>query len=124
MNDHVTRRDAPRTWKRGPANPAGDATRSVATHLRALRRERGWSAREVSERLTAAGWPITRASINQIEANARDGKLVRRVTVDDLMALAEVLGVDPASMLTAPACDACNGVPPGGFTCNQCGSGS
>lgn len=123
MSDHTTRRKSkPKT-----VTPAGDATRAVAAHLLSNRRARGWSVRELSERLIAMGWPLTSDAICRIEQNLRNGgtvRTVRKVSVDDLMALAEVFGIDPGSMLTAPACEACNGAPPGGFTCNECGATS
>lgn len=73
----------------------------------------------------AYGCPINRDAIVRIEGVYREfANHKRRVTVDELVAFAKVFGVEPASMLTAPECDTCNGAPPVGFTCQTCGRGA
>lgn len=100
----------------------GNATRAVAANVAAHRNARGWSLRTLSGHLHETGIALAPDALNKIEAALRgDGDNARRVTVDELVALAGLFGVDPASMLTAPDCDTCNGAPPTGFTCQNCG---
>jgi len=74
--------------KRNPLGPTGDAVRA---NVKRLREHLGYA--EVSRRLEAFGRPIPDLGLRRIEAGDR------RVDVDDLMALAAVLGVSPASLL-------------------------
>lgn len=95
--------------------PIGEASRIVAANILALRKSHGWPVRLLSQKLAAAGRPLLASAITKIELGSR------RVDVDDLVAFAKAFGVEPASMLTAPDCDTCNGAPPTGFTCQTCG---
>lgn len=77
--------------KEAARGPTGD---TVATRLRDLRTDVvKLSYTELSERLKSAGWPISPVGIRRIE----DGE--RKVTVDDLVALAVALGVSPVTLL-------------------------
>jgi len=100
--------------------------RQVATNVRRLRTARGLSLREMAARLAAAGYSLSADAINKIE-NGREAdseKQVRRVDVDDLHALAAVLGARPEELWAAPAdCPTCHGKPPTGFICAACGAG-
>ena len=72
----------------------------AAERLRAIRKAQGLSLREVSERVTAAGWPLILTAIGKIENGDR------RMDVDDLTALAAALGVTPATLLLPDSDDA------------------
>lgn len=65
----------------------------VAARVRALRDRHGWSQDELAARLIAHGMTaMSRTAVVKIETGARD------VRVDDLLALAFVLGVPPAAL--------------------------
>lgn len=87
----------------------------AAGNIRRLREYRGLTYAEVARRLTATGQPIAVLGLRRIERGDR------RVDVDDLFALAAVLGVEPSRLLDAQQCNRCLGAPPSGFTCNHCG---
>ena len=61
--------------------------RMIAARLRELRTERGWSARELSERCADLGRPIARDVLSKIETNAR------RARVDEVAVLAAAFGL-------------------------------
>lgn len=71
----------------------GERVSERVAHFRADRR---LTYLALSERLTAAGWAIPELGLRRIEAGAR------RVTVDDLMALAVALNVSPLELLLPP----------------------
>jgi transcriptional regulator with XRE-family HTH domain len=91
----------------------------VIAQLRAIRNERKVSAQELADRMTAAGYPIKRSVIANLESGRR-----AEVSVDHLAIAAKALGVDPAAILrrVAAPCPHCTGQPPAGFTCNTCGT--
>jgi transcriptional regulator with XRE-family HTH domain len=91
-------------------------SRIVAANILAQRKSRGWTVRVMSEKLAQAGRPLLASGVTKIELGSR------RVDVDDLVAFSAAFGVDPASMLARPGCATCNGAPPVGFTCNECGT--
>ena len=64
--------------------PAG---RQVAANILIVRKARGYTTNALSERLGTLGRPILANGITKVE------KFGRRVDVDDLVALAEALGV-------------------------------
>ena len=74
----------------------GATGHAVAANSRRIRELSGLTLQDVSDRLTRYGRPIARSGLSKIEAAAR------RVDVDDLVALAEVLGTTPDDLLTAP----------------------
>jgi transcriptional regulator with XRE-family HTH domain len=88
----------------------------VAENIRRLRAMRVMTYVALSRRLAVIGRPIPVLGLRRIEQGER------RVDADDLVALAEVLGVEPVQLLAAPACNACYGAPAYGFTCNECGA--
>lgn len=91
----------------------------VIAQLRAIRNELKVSAQELADRMTAAGYPIKRSVIANLESGRR-----AEVSVDHVAIAAKALGVDPAAIVrrvTAP-CPHCTGQPPAGFTCNTCGT--
>jgi len=67
--------------------------RTVAENVLRLRKARGLSTTQLSKLLGEVGRPIQPTGITKIE------KRERRVDVDDLMALASVLRVNPSALL-------------------------
>jgi transcriptional regulator with XRE-family HTH domain len=65
------------------------STALVGLTVKRLRGDRGWSAAELAERLTAAGVPTSRTTVSDIETGRRSF-----VTLDELLALARVLEVE------------------------------
>lgn len=91
----------------------------VVGNVRAIRKRLRWSAAELAERLPP-GSGLTRSAIANAESGRRD-----HVTVDELAALAEALGVTDPWALTrpeVPPCETCGDNPPPGFRCMVCGS--
>lgn len=85
--------------------------------VRKLRQARGLSAQGLVDLVQAQGVPITRAVVANMESGRR-----AVMTVDELCALAEVLGSTPEGLLgSAPLCGTCRGEPPAGFSCLNCG---
>ncbi|MFJ3282457.1 helix-turn-helix domain-containing protein [Streptomyces halstedii] len=78
---------------------AGMAAERTARMVAAEREARGWEQRELAERLTQAGRPMSQPVVSRIESGAR------RIDVDDLVALAAVFSVSPAALLPAPEPD-------------------
>ena len=66
----------------------------LSGRLLELRNKRGWSQDELASRLSAYDVVWQRTTIAKIEAGTRS------VTVDDLVALAFVLGVSPTALMT------------------------
>jgi transcriptional regulator with XRE-family HTH domain len=99
----------------GEATPL---TSAVITRMRELRHRRGWSAQEMSNRMSTAGAPITRGMIANLENGRRAD-----VTVDELAGAARIFGVHAAWLLfgSGASCSACEDAPPKGFSCNYCG---
>lgn len=99
-------------------NHVGQLGRTVARNVRRLRGTRELSTREMAEMLAEVGRPIPATSITRIE------HLYRSVDVDDLAALASVLGVEIGELLSLAPCAVCNDQPPEGFICRTCGAGT
>jgi transcriptional regulator with XRE-family HTH domain len=76
----------------------GEAGGHVAAAVAAHRQRRGLDQAGLAERVTAAGRPMSASVLGKVEAGAR------RVDVDDLVALAAALDVDPVQLL--PGADA------------------
>lgn len=72
----------------------GPTANTVAENVQRLRDADNLTFTQVSDRLEAAGWPLTPVAVRRIEQGSR------RVTVDDLMALAVALKVSPSTLLT------------------------
>lgn len=69
----------------------------IGANLARIRRSRpGLSLRKLAERLAAVGRPINADSINRAEKGRR------QVSAAELIALAEVLGVSPVTLLMPP----------------------
>lgn len=71
----------------------GPTARTVSDNLKRLRKTRGMTTRQLSALLERTGRSIPASGITRME------KAERQVTVDDLVALAVVLGVSPSALL-------------------------
>jgi transcriptional regulator with XRE-family HTH domain len=76
-----------------PATQYGPTANALAENVRRLRERRGMTIYSLSGALDKAGRPITPSAVAKIERQQR------QVTVDDLAALAVVLGVSPSALL-------------------------
>jgi transcriptional regulator with XRE-family HTH domain len=75
----------------------------VAANVKRLREARGLTLRALAAQLKEKGRPLSADALNKIENGASDEpKQIRRVDVDDLMALAAALGVNPNALLLPP----------------------
>jgi transcriptional regulator with XRE-family HTH domain len=80
--------------RRVEIGPVGETVRG---NVADLRKRRGLTLRDLSEKMTAAGRPMAYNTLSEIERGAR------RVDVDDLVALAVALGAPPIDLLGVPA---------------------
>lgn len=83
--------DEPKSTRR--TNDVGPTGAQVAENLRRIRTARGLSTSRLSKLLAFIGRPIQPTGITKIE------KRERKVDVDDLVALAAALGVNPSALL-------------------------
>lgn len=95
------------------------ATQFAVNRIRTIRKQRGMTAAELAEGMTRAGYRVDRTWITKAENGGR-----QEISVDWLMAAAEVLDVPAVSLLGKPCCEQCNDAPPPGFACTKCGAGS
>ncbi len=78
----------------------GPVSDYVAANVARLRKRRGVSQQGMSQHLAELGRPMLPSAISKIEGRERS------VDVDDIMALAVALGVNPSALLLPPdACD-------------------
>jgi transcriptional regulator with XRE-family HTH domain len=92
----------------------------VVRELTALRRQCKISAQQLADRMTAAGYPINRSVIANLENGRRT-----EISVGYLAIAAQVLGADAAAILRRAApCPQCANDPPAGFACRTCGAGA
>jgi transcriptional regulator with XRE-family HTH domain len=76
------------------------------------RERRGWSVRELARKSgVAASTPL------RIEAG-QDSSL------SSAIAVSSALGLSLDVLLAEPGCGVCDGSPPGGFICSECGRGA
>ncbi|MFG1617363.1 helix-turn-helix domain-containing protein [Nonomuraea wenchangensis] len=85
--------------ERTQKNPLGPTGECLSENISRLRRARGMSYRELSEKLSELGRPIPTLGLSRIENRER------RVDADDLMALAVALAVNPNALLLPPVSD-------------------
>jgi tetratricopeptide (TPR) repeat protein/transcriptional regulator with XRE-family HTH domain len=72
-----------------------EVTSHVATRMRQLRRQRGWSALQLAEACAQAGLAsLTRSTIAKIESGVRQS-----VTAEEIAVLARVFGVTPTDLV-------------------------
>lgn len=74
----------------------GPVGHTVRLLIKTIRLERRLRLADLSERLADRGHPLSMASLSQIETGGR------RVDVDDLIAIAGALGVNPIELLSVP----------------------
>ena len=77
----------PRSLEIGPAGM------QAARAIEILRAERGLSQRQLADRVTALGHPMSNSMLSRIE------RVQRRCDVDDLIAIAEALHVPALALL-------------------------
>lgn len=118
----MTDQPRPRRQARTEADTA--VSRIVATNTIRLRRARGLTQSALVRAIQANGHHMHRSSLMRIEEGTTGKGGLRAVTVDELAWIAEALGADPATLLTANTCPTCNDAPPQGFTCKNCGAGA
>jgi transcriptional regulator with XRE-family HTH domain len=89
----------------------------IATNVKQLRKARRMTLEEAAQAVKQTGVPMSRSMLVNIEVGRRDN-----VTVDELFALAEVLGstIEYIAGGVGVACTHCQDDPPNGFTCNHC----
>jgi transcriptional regulator with XRE-family HTH domain len=88
--------------RRRPGPRRGDdvsAQDRVRLAVRVLRTEQGLTQDQVVERMSAAGVPLARSALSQIEAGKRG------ISVDELEAFALVLGVTAGQLMDGTALD-------------------
>lgn len=90
----------------------------VIAELVAVRRAKKVSAQKLADEMTAAGYPINRGVIANLESGRR-----AELSVGHLVIAAQVLGIDAASVIRRCApCPQCKNAPPDGFACKTCGA--
>lgn len=97
------------------------AAENISRHVRRLREARGWTQEEAGRRLgDFTGRPWSKASWSAAEARTRPYDW----PADKVAAVAALFRVPVGDLFakTLP-CVACDGEPPAGFTCNECGAG-
>lgn len=94
-----------------------EATSLIARRIRRAREARGWSAARMAHEMTLKGVRWDRFNVTHLEIGRR-----QNVTVDELLALACVLGVSPMEIIKEDPCAQCGGEPPPGYTCRTCGT--
>lgn len=87
-----------------------------AANVIALRKARGWTPKHLGE-LFNPDSSSPAATISAIETARQKG-------LDTVDRMAEVFGKTPAEMITELPCGWCDGEPPAGFTCTECGTSS
>ena len=119
--------DLPATRRRGPGARLTKETtryaRIVGRNIARLRSQRGLTQEQLAAAVTESGYPVSVAVLGFLETGRvgrRPENQHRNVSVDQMMAFAAYFGCDPGELLN-PACRACDGRPPAGFTCNTCG---
>lgn len=78
------------------AQPMMAGEPNLAQRIAKERERRGWSLAKLSERLTAAGWPVDKGTLSRIEK----GTDRRTIRVDHLVALATVFETGADDLLT------------------------
>lgn len=92
-------------------------TRAVVARICDMRKQRGTTAAALAAAMTKAGYRVDRTSIFKAENGDRE-----QISVDWLVAAAEVLDVPASALLSKPDCTACLDTPPPGFACTTCGA--
>ena len=77
------------------------------------RQRRRWNLRELGDKCGG----ISANTILRVEAG-------QNLTLGVAVALAKALGVSLDSLLAEVECETCDGMPPAGFICSECGRGA
>lgn len=111
-------RNRPRTDRQRRVNRAaaqtGPLAQRVARNVKQLRERQRMPLTQLAARLAELGTPIARLGLYDLE------KGTRKVSVDELAALAQLFGVAQPWDLTGDICDTCCNAPPAGFRCVSC----
>ena len=78
-----------------------EAERNLASRIRMERTDRNWSPAQLAQHMTEAGCTISTSAIYKIE----DDEKPRKISVDELVALAEVFGIEDVRDLLKPVED-------------------
>lgn len=95
-------------------------SRIVGANVASLRTAHGWSQRRLARQTELGGKPVSFSAVCRMEKSIREGAAPVAVCIDDVVALADALGVTPQQLITPPDCRACMDRPPPGFTCRTC----
>jgi transcriptional regulator with XRE-family HTH domain len=91
-----------------PRNPNRSlfSEEGLARRVALEREQRGWTYEGLAKRMTDAGCPINQSALYKIEkgTKGKDGQPgpARRITVDELVALAQVFDTTPEDLLLPP----------------------
>ncbi|MER8158134.1 helix-turn-helix transcriptional regulator [Streptomyces sp. NPDC094472] len=96
-------------------------SQAVGRNVRRLRKARHLRQLDLAEKITAAGFPMRPSVVSKLEAGRHHDGSFRSVSVDELVAVAQALGVRPEQLLVPFECEVCKNTPPPGFTCATCG---
>ncbi|CAL9502672.1 helix-turn-helix domain-containing protein [Streptomyces sp. enrichment culture] len=88
----------------------------VIARIRRVRQARNMSVQALADAVTANGHQLSRGTL----ANQECGRALA-ISVDQVVAIAQVFGVPVSTLLEDAQCEACKGAPPRGFSCNACG---
>lgn len=85
--------------------------------VKAERLKRGWSQEKLVRRMRNAGINWMQSTVTKTESGNRP------IRVREVFTLAALLSLDLNAMVVPiePLCAHCDGKPPAGFTCNDCG---
>jgi len=111
----VTTSIPPPKWTAERNGAASARVRTVIANVRRLRKQQGWTVQHLGDRMAAAGCPLKRSVLTNLEHGRRDN-----ITIDELWAFAELFGLT-VEELVVPVCEVCNCDPPQGFICAACG---
>lgn len=81
----------------------------IGKRIKHLRTERQWTLQDLSRRCG-----LSKSGISKIEAG-------NDFTVSSAIAIAEAFGMPVTDLLASPVCGHCDGKPPAGFLCPECG---
>lgn len=102
-------------------DPSTEPERTFGAAVQRARAERCWSQEQVRRRLAASfGVDLSSSAFSRLECAKRP------IRFGEAVALAALLNIDLAPLIPAgvpiAVCDHCDGTPPAGFTCNDCGT--
>lgn len=89
---------------------------TVGRNVAAWRRWHGLSGSTLAASMASRGLPMSHTNLSNIENGHQ------RVTVDQLVAFAEVLRLSTEQLLKGPKCRTCWDTPPPKLTCQVCGA--